>query len=280
MQSCADCSFEFPLDRTNCPRCARPQLFPNVNFANTTQEQKKLDAGYVQALQDADVRGCRVQVDEFDNACRGSAAVFRCTTERLHRQIGSGTDLFETYYQLEQLRLRTDPSSGLDFQKLRPQAEIELLGNEKYAGKLHYACLSLDGQGIPSYGDCVVQLDERWIAHRASCFEGNTAVIYKANATFSDKLRSDWRNRHKLCVAIRSCDVDPSTADRDFPEILARAGATAEDDIFIEVHLLGDMVSSTFQSVHFTGACSNRRDEVYREAIIEQLTAAGVAATS
>ena len=44
--------------------------------------------------------------------------------------------------------------------------------------KLHYACLSVGWDALTHYGDCIVKLDEQMIGHRASCFEGNTAVIF------------------------------------------------------------------------------------------------------
>jgi hypothetical protein len=279
-QPCNDCGFAFPLGRTNCPRCARPQLFPNVAIAGSPAETAKLDHALQLALADASARGCDTQLSDFSDACKGSTVVFRCNINRLHRQIASGTDIFETYYYLERLRLRTETHSALDYEQLRPQAEVELLGNEKFVGQIHYAALSLDGNGISTYGNCIVQLSEPLIAHRATCFEGNTAVLYNEEANFSERLRSIWEDRHKLCTSVMAASVDSATASTDHASILVQPGPKPEEDVFIEVHVFGDMTAGTFAAVHFAEATPSSRDRVYWEAVEEKLAQAGVSAST
>ena len=152
--TCSFCNRRFSLDRTQCPHCAKPQLFPNVRLAEHEEERQKLTACYEKAKEDCRQRGHEKVLAEFERACDTSVAVFNCPTLKLFRQIASGTDLFETYHDLERLRIRSERPVGHDWQRLRPHAEIELLGDHQHLDKLHYAAVSLDGVGLDSYGDC------------------------------------------------------------------------------------------------------------------------------
>lgn len=271
VQLCDDCKNEMPITRTTCPHCGRPQLFPNVSLAKDSVEKKKLIDRYNRALSAAAKRDCAQVALRFDEVCTQTTAVFTCPLERLHRETATGTELYETYYDLERLRLRTSSSQNFDWEKLRPQAEIELLGSNKHLDQLHYACLSIDGNGLSSYGECAVRLAEPMIAHRASCFEGNTAVIYAKKRDLSTCIRCDWGDRNKICVAVCSDRISQSTNEADFPGILLALGVQPDEDQFIEVHIFGPMTCRTFHSVRIDTAGHSPRQKTYRDAIAEKL---------
>lgn len=275
--TCAYCDNTFPNSRTSCPHCARPQLFPNVSNATSTSERAKLDARFAEAKSRCDADNRSDEFERFREATSNSQALFTCTLEKLHRELATGTEVFETYYQLEELRLReTAPIRLLDWEKLRPQAEIELLGSHNNIERLHYACLSLDWNSLTSYGDCVVKLNTDMIAHRASCFEGNTAIVFFKEHNFSRRLRSSWDDRDKLVTAVFAGRLPKGIASTEFPTILVATGETSADDEFIEVHVFGTMTAKTFSEVKFLTSGSGRRESVYREAIIEKLNKASV----
>lgn len=274
---CEFCGHTFPSSRTSCPHCARPQLFPNVSNAASPREKEKLDERFSKAKSryDADNRG-----DEFARflaAAAGSHALFNCALERLHREVASGTEIIETYYQLEELRLRATGYPDLDWDKLRPQAEIELLGSHHHIERLHYACLSLNWDGLTSYGDCVVKLDEKMIGHRASCFEGNTAVVFFIHGNFRHHLRSVWSDRGRLASAIFADRLPNGVSDAQFSGILVAPGEDPVDDEFIEVHIFGTMTVRSFAEVKFSASSAGKRESVLRDAIIAKLEQASIA---
>jgi hypothetical protein len=197
---------------------------------------------------------------------------------KLFREIASGTDLFETYHDLERLRIRSERPAGHNWQKLRPQAEIELLGSDQHQDKLHYAALSLDGVGLDSYGDCTVTLCEEMICHRATCFEGNSALIYDEKHDFSGCLRCAWSERARLCAAKIASSLDGSMSSRDFPGMLLSKGGIQEDDEFVEVHVFGTMTAQTFQSVAVDFSEFSREQKALWKAVKEKLAKNGVAA--
>ncbi len=276
IRCCDDCGNDMPMARTHCPHCGRPQYFPNVDLAKTSGEKAKLQARYEATMTDAERCGCKDNVNKFTAACAGAAAVFACGLQRLHREVASGTDIYETYNHLQRLRLRTSPPETLDWARLRPQAEIELLGSHEHLDKIHYACLSIDGVGLNSYGDCTVRLSEPMIAHRASCFEGNTAVLYHTERSFSVLLRCEWNDRGLICTATFGDHIDCSTGENDYPGILLKVGAASEQDQFIEVHVFGPMTARTFESVRIDTTSHSRRHTALLNAIREKLAAVDV----
>lgn len=266
------------MDRTQCPHCAQPQLFPNVGLAEHREERQKLIDRYENAKENCRRRGCEKALAEFERVCDTSVAVFNCSTLKLFRQIASGTDLFETYHDLESLRIRSERPLGHNWQKLRPQAEIELLGSHRHLDKLHYAALSLDGLGLDSYGDCTVTFGEEMIRHRASCFEENSALIYEEKHDFSGCLRSSWTERGKLCAAKIAGKLDELMSSGDFPGMLLSKGVTQDDDEFVEVHVFGTMTAQTFQSVAIDVSKLSREQKALWKAVKEKLAKNGVAA--
>ena len=275
-RACSDCGHQMPVSRTFCPHCGRPQLFPNVELAKDEIEKQKLAARHKEALERCRERGCENVAIAFEAACDRTAAVFACPLHRLHREVCTGTEIYETYHDLERLRLRATAPGRFDWAEPRPQAEVELFGSAEHLEKIHYACLSIDKRGLTTYGDCTVCLAEPMIAHRASCFEGNSAVIYAEQNDFASFLRCEWSDRHTMCLATFDDRLTPATDERDFPNILVDAGTEAEDDLFIEVHVFGPMTSKTFESVQIDTTNHTHRDGVLRQAIEEKLVGVSI----
>jgi hypothetical protein len=272
---CNECGHAMAISRRCCPHCGRPSYFPNVDLANQPAERNKLTSRYEAALKFCDTNGFSAVVRDFENACKTSKAVFSLPVQKLHREIASRSDIFETYYDLERLKNRTEDSFGLDWAKLRPQAEIELLGDHHNLDQLHYACLSI-GDVALNYGDCIVTLASPMTAHRVSCFEGNTAVLYHQLRTFEGQVRSNWENRHEICVAMFAEDLLSVATQADFPTILVQKGKTPLEDRFVEVHLFGPITVRTFESVQIDRSKHSTSESVLADAIVDKLKASGV----
>jgi len=80
------------------------------------------------------------------------------------------------------------------------------------------------------------------IAHRATVFEANSTVFLKKRSyDLPPGSRASWNERAKLGIAKLACEIDVITTPEQFPSILLRAGTTAEDDEFVEVHIWGPL---------------------------------------
>ena len=275
-RDCPNCTFEFPINHTGCPHCGMPSFFPNVDRANDPIEKEKLELRLKKVRKECTEKDCEDKLDSFIKECSKSQAVFGCRIGRLFREIGTETQVYETYHDLERLKLRCSAPPGLDWGKLRPQAETELLGGDQHPDKIHYACLSLDGTGISSYGECVITLNEPMIAHRSTCFEGNTAVIYSEHKSFEDFVTCEWAVRGDLCGAVLGKKLNKVTQLADFQGILVEDGASPLDDLFIEVHVFGSMTGRTFQKVSIDSSKHSKNDKIYAGVVKEKFDKANV----
>jgi hypothetical protein len=102
---------------------------------------------------------------------------------------------------------------------------------------------------LPHYGECTVWLAEKMIAHRATLLSENSAVAYDRDKGFQPGHRATWADRVKLCVAKLASRFTSSVQSSQFPRILMKAGATAVDDEFVEIQILGEMTIRTFDGV-------------------------------
>lgn len=248
-QSCQFCGHNVALDQTVCPHCAQPSLYPNVRVAETVEEIGALERRFSDAIEDAEARGCKAQVEAFAEACATTRAVMNYPIDKLGRTASAGTEIFERYCDLERLRIRSEKPAGIDWESIRYHAEIELMKTPRYCGQLHYASLSFTDLGLAHYGECSLTLREEMISHRSSCFETNTGVLWKDRKAFDTGKRSSWENRNKLCTAKLSPQITAETRQEQFPFLLTRKGATSLDDDFVEVQVFGSITRRTIQSV-------------------------------
>lgn len=257
--TCDYCTFEIPLEFRHCPHCCYGLQCPNVR--NAKDDQPALEQRYQAALADARMRDCEPVVRQFESEVGTARAVLGTTLKKLLPVAKRERDLFATYYDLADLQFQRSPPSGwIDFNKRRPQAEVELLGSHKNIDQLHYAALSLDGKSLPHYGDCTVWLREHMVAHRASFFQENSAVCFDKNGgKFPPGYRSTWDERAKLCVAKLASQLTTLTQSGEFPKLIVRAGKStspqpAIDDEFVEIQIFGEMTFKTFERVELPKA--------------------------
>jgi len=75
-------------------------LFPNVKSAQLPAERAALEARYQGALQQAESRGAREALEDFEAAARDSKAVVARPFRELERLSSSDKELISTFYQL------------------------------------------------------------------------------------------------------------------------------------------------------------------------------------
>lgn len=243
---CSFCGNRVPLESSLCPHCARPSLYPNVRAAEQATERKALAARRLLAIREAEHRGCGRAVQAFESACGSSNAVLSRSFTEVERLASSDRQLYATYYQLLEAELKL--SSGDKWEPLRRLADEALFPG--YKEKVRFAALSLDGDGLPSYGECSLMLREEMIAHRASVLEGNSALLMKRWAyNVPAGSRATWNDRARLCAAKLAARLQPEMTEAGFASLLLRPGASPEDDEFVEVHIWGPMSSLTFARV-------------------------------
>lgn len=253
----------------HCPHCARPGLFPNVKAAQTPAEKDALEKRYQKARRSGAARGADQEIESFEKATTASKAVIARPARELDRLAESPQELFATYYKMLEAEIRLPHGNQWDL--LRRNADDVLFPG--YKREIQFAALSLDGVGLSNYGECSFVLRDDMIAHRASVFEGNSAVLMRRKKyELPPGFRVSWGERAKLCVAKLAETIDPGTPDAQFVGILLQAGPSSEDDSFIEVHIWGPMSIWTVERVVISA--SGRKS--FRKALRDRLQAVGV----
>jgi hypothetical protein len=241
---CTACGNPVPLSRHDCPHCGEVGDTPNVKAAKL--EEQALHHRYLEALRNADIRGCRTTVDLFDEAASRSHAVIAKDLREIDRCASSDRQLMTTYYQLISGQARVP--DGDEWDTLRRLADESAFPG--YKEHVQFAALSLDDAGVPGYGPVSIVLREDLIAQRASVYEENSALFMKQHAYAPPRgHRATWIQRARLCVAKIAPRIDTSTLPERFPSLLLQRGTTATEHQFVEVHIFGSMSIRTVKKV-------------------------------
>jgi hypothetical protein len=226
-----------------------------------------LDRRYQAARKDATSRNADGPLQDFESAVAGSNAVISRSQSEVFRLAMSTRQLYGTYYQLIEAGLRLP--DGDEWDVLRELADTVLFPH--YKQEMRFGALSLDGLGLPNYGECSVILREPMIADRSSVFEENSALfVERRNIKISRKpnlpkgYRATWGERAKLCVAKLYGRIDSATTPDKYSQILLKAGATSEDDEFVEVLIFGPMTVLTMERVIVVDPRASKRATITR----------------
>jgi hypothetical protein len=226
-----------------------------VYAAQDGDEADALEARYQDALRTAQTRGAAAlrPVESFEAEMPNTRAVIARSPEELQRLITSDREGYASYYELVAAGVRFP--SGNKWDNLRPLADDALF--PYYKEKIRFAALTLDGRGLPDFGDYFLVLRTEMIAHRASVYEENSVLFFskhfRRDLDDGPRLprgrRATWGERAKLCVAKLAERIDAATPPGAYSAILLRPGSTSEDDDFVEVHVWGPMTIRTVERV-------------------------------
>lgn len=270
---CEFCGNDIPFELEQCPHCGRSGPPPNVKAVQAEEERQALDRRYREALQEAELRGCREIVEGFEAVTRQSKAVVNCRFAEADRLASSDRQLLGTYYQRLEAELQAPYGNAWDRWRQITDATLFPL----YFRRIQFAALTLDGIGVQSYGECSLVLKEALIADRTSVFEDNSAVFLRdRDFKLLPGHRATWSERSKLCVAKLAAQIDGTAKPSDFPGLLLRQGATPEEDRFVEVHVWGALTIRAVERALLSSA-ARKAGQVIRRAFRARLLAWGVA---
>jgi hypothetical protein len=235
--------------------------------ANKPDERAALTRRYDKAKKDARDRNVDAVLQDFENAVAGSKSVISRYYSEVLRLASSPTQVYGTFYQLVDAGIRLPEGNQWDI--LRELADTILFPG--YKKEIRFGALSLDGQGLPNWGDCSIVLREHMIAERTSVFEENSALFverHKIKISRAPKLpkgyRAIWQERGRLAVAKLGVRIDSATTPDKYSRILLDPGAASEADDFIEVHIFGPMTVLTMEQVIVIAPQPSKRATIRR----------------
>lgn len=261
-------------DMERCPHCFRPCLYPNVNAARRPEEVAELTKRYTEAFAKASAEGWDSALKDYEAAVVGSEAVISRSFAELQRLSYSEDEVYATFYQRVDAGLRL--AGGDAWDRLRSIAD-NILFSEQNKRHIRFASLTLNGQGLPHYGDCSLLLREDMIVHRASAFEENSVMFMKrhninAKADFEVPCghRASWAERAKL-AAIKARH-HKSLQSASYANELQRAGADEKKDVFIEIHIWGSLTIRSIRKVTITRWRGHPPSDAELQVVTEKLS--------
>lgn len=246
------CNESYPFWRETCPLCRKPNpVTPNVYQATLDEERKALHCRSKDALDEAASRGAGGTYRSFEAECRKSKVVINRYIIDLLNILSPGM-LHNNWYQITRSGEQRLPR-GSKFDQLRQNADNQLL--PFYGEEICFGALTLDNQGLWSYGSVTMVIESMVIKDRASVmYENSVDLAEKLKLSTSDPktpagFRACWDDRHVLCAVKHGKDLEPDTPSCDFPKILIKRGEDTESDDFVEVHIYGTFKAEAIEQL-------------------------------
>ncbi|HYF36373.1 MAG TPA: hypothetical protein VD994_13850 [Prosthecobacter sp.] len=174
---------------------------------------------------------------------------------------------YSTFYQRRDAGMIFPDGDAWD--RWREAADALLFGAAKE--EIRFAALTTQGRGMTSYGECTLIPGDKFVTHRVSFTEENTAQRLKSKglraggaALFRPDELADWATRHLLSTAKAAPQVTTSTTTADFPALVLKPGATTDDDQFVEGHIYGPLTLRSFISCSLPSQSSRFRKSVIK----------------
>jgi hypothetical protein len=282
-RTCDYCGHAYHFSGHLCPHCARPAEYPNVFAAERAEQVAALRRRYSKARRAARSRGAKTlrAVEGFETEVANSRAVIARPAGELQRLCTSDREGYASFYELIEAGVRFPSDNAWD--EDRAVADSALFPH--YEKKIRFAALTLDGRGLPSFGECFLVLRTEMIAHRATVFEENSVLHFrkhykparKREARLPRGRRATWDARAMLCVAKLADKIDGATPSRSYSRLLLHPAAAPEQDDFVEVHVWGPMTIRTLERVIFSKPTSRAAREITNRANRRRLAEFGVA---
>jgi len=224
-----------------CPVCSYDAGSPNRREVDTPEERSALASRYNESMQAAEKRGARGRVEAFEAEVRDrSKAVINLWPSLLADFLNDGRPLYSNYT----LQLRAEIR-----RPATPKHDRERWGTEgllfgAFAHEIRYGALSLNANGLISYGSCSVTIADLTTSARATVLEENSYTFVRRHVLLPgndipEGHRALWGDRHKLAVAKLADRIHRGTADTLFPRILLYSDGDRARDEFMEVHFYG-----------------------------------------
>jgi hypothetical protein len=234
-----------------------------------------LERRYVEAYDRARSRGAAAQAGELESAVMNSHAVVSTSIEMARNLLEKDNALYSGYHL--QVRAMVRQAASPENDSMRGAVDSSMYGSA--ADQITFCALSLDGQGLPSYGRCFLRLRDIAVEYRSTVLEENSYAFMVGRSLIGSRIPpgylARWADRAKLAVAKLADRLTSATVPADFPDMILHPGPRREDDSFLEVHLFGPFNGVAIESV---SARINKKDRVERALATwmrEKLTAEG-----
>ncbi|MFT5161453.1 MAG: hypothetical protein ACI9FJ_000017 [Alteromonadaceae bacterium] len=286
IEICPNCDVLVNWDDSQCNGCNHVLVVPNQRELLRDGEVLALKDRYESAVALVNNVGAIKQLKAFeDQVERDSKAVMNMDIDFLYQLLTDDSCMISNYNLQTQGETRKTASMQND--KRRRGVEGTFFGN--YAEKIRYAALSLDHQGLTSYGNCTItiadelmQINATVLAENTYDFVGHHSVI--AGAAIPQGYRATWATRHLLATAKLASQITANSTD--FKSLLLDGSKSQRDsDRFMEVHIYGKIDNQSIEQITLPDkvnalATIQKREQLTLELIKDNAASRGIACES
>lgn len=257
---CPDCNkAQSQINLTNCENCGHDLGAPNVNIVSTEDEMKALQKRYDDAIEYCGKTGTQSVLKSFEDSFNSNArAIINVNLQTLNSWIVK-SGAYQSYHRAVEEGQRT--IANLNNDRKRTIIDSFLYGT--YGRDISYATITLNNEGLESYGNCRVILNEDSIKLRSSMLEENSftfVATHKINLETPDMpvgYRSTWPDKLKIAVAKLHKRLSPANVEKDFTAMVLTNSGNRDYDDFIEVHIYKNLTTFAISSIFIPSPKSN-----------------------
>lgn len=233
------CGSPFPESDRYCSTCRRDVGAPNVRSAGSPVERSCLGRRFRKAKERAKSKKLTKAFANCADVLSRSGVVVAMPASVARQLTEDPRQIYVNYETLVGAGTRRAAPNEND----RHRFAISGLFFGSYRTKIIYGILSLNDEGLPTYGEVYCRLRDVTIQDRTSFLEENTYVFakrhdLKPDSPIPEGYSAAWDNRHELGMAKI---VERLTSDQglsSWQKLLVQSdGKNRQNDDFIEAHI-------------------------------------------
>lgn len=248
-------------NQTRCMRCNEDLGYPNVNVYSDDYFKDGLSKRYNQIVLNADASK-KEWIEAFEQAIKQDAKVLINMNKSLLFEIVNNNQPYLPYRRAVEDSKRVIAAINNDYR--RTVIDASFYGT--HGRDIVFATLSLDDDGLGSYGDVSITLDNTLVSDRISVFEKNSFKLYDdltKNANWNPANFPPptghfgiWETQGKLAVA----KCHNALKIGNYAKILLKSAENRGKDEFIELHLYGNVTYFAFSKIKLQSQLTNKKD--------------------
>ncbi len=253
--TCNSCGAVNNRNAIVCVACGESLGPVNVNLLSDEYFQDGLKLSYSNVQAAVTAAGKSGWVQDFEEEVNmNSKAVINMDGRFLHKLMTENEDYLPYQRAVEQSKRFV-----ADFENDLKRCVVETAFYGFTGRNLVYAALSLNENGLRSYGDVSVVLKTAMIERRTTVFEKNSYPLFdeltdagwKAGTTMPTGHCGTWNERSIVSVVKHGREIAGKKNAPDFAGLILRSDKKKSNDEFIELHIFNKVTNVVFEKVVF-----------------------------
>jgi len=261
---CSECGAALLNTMRHCPTCRADAGAPNVRRCRTDENLKALTARFEAAQSRAYANGCSKEFRTFLEQTEKKSGVVVSMPARVARDIlCDPREIYVNYETLVGDNIRK--ASGSTSDQHRCAVAGRLFGS--YARYIIYGTLSLNEEGLPTYGDVHCRLRSITISRRTSFLETNSyRFVEDHQVSFGGSLplgyMACWNYRHRLVLAKLADSLSIGQGESDWQALLVQSdGKERKNDNYVEAHIYEGFDRNAIESMVASSGKKMRKED-------------------